>query len=167
MRDIDSLQTKCTPEQNRFIEELFRSEHKDMFEFAYHTLGDENLADVAVQDTFLIALKKPNSLCNSPNPVGWLYNTIKNVILHIERDRNYLYKKNISLHEDTTDLASYMDTYSEVCLEVGRSDEWKLLTQFYIEGYSIRELAEKYGISEEACKSRLKRARMKLRKKLK
>lgn len=164
---MDSLQSKCTPEQNQFIEELFKSEYTNLFYFAYNTLLDENLSDVAVQDTFLIALKKPDALCSSGKPVGWLYKTLKNVIKHIERDRNYLYRKNVSLHEISDESVSYKDTYSEVGSEVQQSDEWNLLMQFYIEGYSIRELAGKYSISEEACKSRLKRARAKLREKLK
>lgn len=164
---MDSLQSKCTPEQNQFIEELFKSEYTNLFCFAYNTLLDENLSDVAVQDTFLIALKKPDALCSSQKPVGWLYNTIKNVIKHIIRDRDYLYRKNISLYEAAKIPASYTDTYSEVSLETQRSDEWALLMKFYIEGYSTRELAEMQGVSEEACKSRLKRARAKLRGKLK
>lgn len=68
---MDSLQSKCTPEQNQFIEELFKSEYTNLFYFAYNTLLDENLSDVAVQDTFLIALKKPDALCSSGKPVGW------------------------------------------------------------------------------------------------
>lgn len=164
---MESLQSKCTPEQNQFIEELFRAEYRNLFNFAYNTLLDENLTDVAVQDTFLIALRKPDSLCNSPKPLGWMYNTLKNVIKHIERDKEHLYKKNVSLRDAFDDSDPYMDTYSEVRMEVSNSDEWKLLTQFYIEGYSMRELAKMQGISEEACKSRLKRARAKLREKLK
>ena len=123
---MDSLQSKCTPEQNQFIEELFKSEYTNLFCFAYNTLLDENLSDVAVQDTFLIALNKPDALCSSQKPVGWLYNTIKNVIKHIIRDRDYLYRKNISLYEAAKIPASYTDTYSEVSLETQRSDEWAL-----------------------------------------
>lgn len=164
---MDSFQSKCTLEQNQLIEELFKSEYKDMALFAYNTLVDINLAEVAVQETFLIALNKPSALSGSPRPKGWLYNTLKNVIKHIERDRNYLYMKNISLHEIAVEQDSYTDTYSEVRLDVGSSDEWKLLMRFYIEGYSMRELAGECGITEDACKSRLKRARAKLREKLK
>lgn len=163
---MESLQTKCTPEQNKFIDELFRAEYENLFRFAYNTLVDENLADVAIQDAFLIALRKPDALCASPKPVGWIYNTMKNVIKHIERDRDYLYKKTVSWHDGIDESATYTDTYSEVHLAVCESAEWKLLTQFYIEGYSMKELAERYGISVDAIKSRLKRARVKMREKL-
>lgn len=166
MGDMDTVQTKCSAEQKQLVEKLFKAEYENMVAFANHILGDFNLADVAVQDTFLIALQKPDKLFESPNPTGWLYNTIKHVILHIERDRNYLYKRNVSLYDISAESASYEDTYSEISPEVRQSDEWKLLTLFYIEGYSIRELAKKYDISEDACKSRLKRAREKLRNQL-
>lgn len=163
---MDSPLNKCTPEQTQMIEGLFRGEYEDMVEFAQHILGDINLADVAVQEAFIIALRKPDKLCGSPNPVGWLYNTVKNIIMHIERDRIIFLKRNVSLSEIQDKLSHYEDTYSEVNLEIQKSKEWQLLTQFYVEGYSIRELADKYNISEEACKTRLKRARDKLRNKL-
>lgn len=164
---MDSVQSKCTREQNQLIEDLFKSEYKDMALFAYNTLRDMNLADVAVQETFLIALRKPDALFNSPRPIGWLYKVLKNVIKHIIRDRTYLYKKNFSMHEVVDEKDSYTDTYSEISIDVSNSDEWKLLMRFYIEGYSMRELAEENGVSEEAVKSRLKRARAKLKEKLK
>lgn len=159
--------TKRTPEQDCFIEKLFREEYENLLGFAGNVLRDDNLANVAVQETFLIALRKVDKLIDSPNPTGWLYNTIKNIILHIERDRNYLYKRNISLYDAYPEAVSHQDTYSEIGTEIQQSEEWRLLTEFYVEGYSIKELALKYSISVDACKSRLKRAREKLRNKLK
>lgn len=158
---------KRPPEQDRFIEKLLREEYENMVGIASHVLGNVNLADVAVQETFLIALRKAEKLMESQNPTGWLYRALKNVLLHINRERNYLMKHNVSLYDAYWENISYEDSYSEVSMEIKRSEDWKLLTLFYLEGHSIKELALKYGISEAACKTRLKRAREKLRNELK
>ena len=41
----------------------------------------------AVQDTFRIACTKVDELITSPNPKGWLMNTLKNVINNMKRSR--------------------------------------------------------------------------------
>ena len=46
-------------------------------------------------------------------------------------------------------------------------NDYILLKENVLENYSISELAEKYGISINACKERLYRARLRLRKLIK
>lgn len=163
---MDRQPEKRPPEQDRFIEKLFQEEYEDMAEFARHVLGDGNLADVAVQETFLIALRKADELMKSRNPTGWLYNTLRNILMHLERERNCLMKRNVSLYAVRPEAVSCRDSYSEVGAEVQRSEDWKLLTAFYLGGRSIKELAREQGVSEAVCKSRLKRARERLRREL-
>ncbi len=47
-----------------------------------------------------------------------------------------------------------------------RQEDYRLLSAVYLEGYSVREAAEQLGISAEACKKRLQRARARLREAL-
>ena len=70
--------------QQKQIEKLYL----DMFEklkiYAKCSLRSEALAEEAVQETFRIACQKPDLLCNSANPQGWLVHTLKNVIHNIQ-----------------------------------------------------------------------------------
>ena len=51
--------------------------------------------------------------------------------------------------------------------DVSDSEDFRLLKRLALEQYTIAELAQDLGISVEACKKRVQRARKRLQKKLK
>lgn len=144
---------------NDIIEYYFKSEYNDLLRYAKRILMNDGLAEDAVQDTFQIAIRKPEKLAGSPNPVGWLYETLKNVLKNAQRDRRRYLRitappeavpvKSISAEEITPKLTTLY----------GDDEEMRLLILFYGYGFRVRELAEMLGISESACKMRLKRGR--------
>ena len=147
------------------LEQYYREEFEDMVTFASHILASRTLAEVAVQDTFLIALNKIEKLTESPNPVGWLYITLKNVIKHIQRDRQKQVLRVVSLDEvkeiskDDTNIDLWM--FMDSC----KDSDAKLLFEFYVENCSLKELAEENGITVGACKMRIKRAKARAKEK--
>lgn len=54
-----------------------------MIAYAISALNDRSLAEEAVQDTYRIACAKADDFLSSPNPKGWLLNTLKYVIKNI------------------------------------------------------------------------------------
>lgn len=149
------------------LEKYYRDEYSDMLSFAAYMLNSHSLAEVAVQETFVTALNNMDKLAASEKPVGWLYNTLKNVIRHIRRDVNRVTSTLISL-EDAPETASESfdsDTYLTL-IGTEKSEDLSLLTQFYVYGYSLKELAEQYNVSVGTIKMRIKRAKERLRKKL-
>ncbi|MDR1159155.1 MAG: sigma-70 family RNA polymerase sigma factor [Syntrophomonadaceae bacterium] len=150
-------------ERLKTLEEYFRDEYKEMLSVASYMLNNQALAEVAVQDTFVVALENIDKLTASPSPVGWLYVVLKNNVRHMWRDQRTMLKHFVSL-EDTPEIEA-MDTGHEVnsLINEDNNHEMELLIQFYIQGYSIKELARKYGISIGACKMRIKRAKDRLK----
>ena len=152
-------------EQHRLIEDLFIEMYEKLLTYARCSLPEEGLAEEAVQETFRIACQKPESLQASPNPQGWLVNTLKNTIRNIKHSRATAARI----------LAQYQqvrieDTYSEDELslttlygEVADKEEFKLLKEFAIDGRSHMEMAKDRGITVNACKKRLQRAKENLR----
>ena len=69
------------------IQELYETEAPRLRKLAYQALSDWGLADTAVQETFVIALRNREKLAQSPSPVGWLYRTQQHVIQHLRRDQ--------------------------------------------------------------------------------
>ena len=65
------------------IDRLYLQMYSMLFEYARSSLSSDALAEEAVQDTFIIACQKPEALCESPNPEGWLVNTLKNVLSNV------------------------------------------------------------------------------------
>lgn len=148
-----------TPDNIEKIECFYKSEYPALLRYAKRVLQNDGLAEDAVQDTFQIALLRADKLLQSQNPVGWLYETLKNVMMHVLRDRQKYLKYVVPEEIAPKDKLAAPDITPSLAALYGDSDEMKLLIMFYGCGYSVRELAAMLGISEAACKMRLRRAR--------
>ena len=156
-------------EQSRVIEQLYCEMFDKMKIYAGCSLDNEALAEEAVQETFRIACQKPEQLCESANPRGWLLQTLKYTIRNIQSNRaatkriveKYLMAqfKDAAFSEDRLDLNILYENVAD-------TEEFKLLTEMAIEGRSHLEMASSRGISVDACKKRVERAKKALRKKL-
>ena len=90
------------PEYSEIIERLYMEMYDKLLIYARCSFEEESLAEEAVQETFQIACLKPDKLCESLNPRGWLVNTLKYTILNMKRSResarqllsNYLITQN-------------------------------------------------------------------------
>ncbi len=79
-----------TEAQRHGIHALYLQEYPKLLAYARSLLHDESLAKEAVQDTFLIACKKPEALLDHPNPPGWLMQALKYTIHNMIRGRAIL-----------------------------------------------------------------------------
>ena len=156
-------------EQNRMIEELYREMFDKMKAYACCSLDNESLAEEAVQETFRIACQKPEQLCESANPRGWLVQTLKYTIHNMQSNRESA--KRIMERYLMTQIDDF--TFSEDRIDfhilyenVADTEELKLLAEMAIEGKSHLEMANSRGISVSACKKRVQRAKETLRKKI-
>lgn len=156
-------------DQRRKIEELYLEMFDKMMVYARCSLDNESLAEEAVQETFRIACQKPEQLCESDNPQGWLVQTLKYTILNIKSScaaarkilEGYAIYQNESLavSEDRLQLHFLYE-------DVADTEEFALLTEMAIEGRSHLEMAKRRGISVSACKKRVQRAKETLRRKI-
>lgn len=157
-------------EQRRQIEDLYLEMYHKLMAYAGSSLDSEALAEEAVQETFHIACQKPEDLCGSPNPQGWLVLTLKNTIRNIKSSRasakriaeSYLMAqlKEIAYSEDRIQLNVLYENVADM-------EEFRLLSEMAIEGRSHEEMARSRGISINACKKRVQRAKETLQKKIK
>jgi RNA polymerase sigma-70 factor (ECF subfamily) len=155
--------------QDLFIENLYREMFTQLNIYAQSALRDRSLGEEAVQDTFRIACIKIDELIASSNPKGWLMNTLKNVISNIRRSRARLLRMLYTASE--MNEASFGSTHDDIDPEIMyggiiSTEEFNLLKKIVLERYSMLEAAEELGISVEACKKRLQRAKDKFKKKL-
>ena len=149
-------------EQNHKIEKLYCEMFEKMMAYACSSLDNEAMAEEAVQETFRIACQKPDQLCESVNPQGWLVQTLKYTIRNMKSNRataeriveKYLLTqiKDFSFSEDRLDLRVLYENVAD-------TEEFKLLAEMTIEGRSHLEMANSRGISVSACKKRMQRAK--------
>lgn len=158
------------PEYTEKIESLYLEMYDKLLVYAQCSFAEEALAEEAVQETFQIACKKPEQLCESVNPKGWLVNTLKFTICNMKRSREnarqilsgYLIAQNA--------CAAFSE--DKLCLQVmyedlSHTEEFKLLKEMAIDGRSHLEMAQARGITVNACKKRVQRAKEKLKQKIK
>lgn len=157
-------------EQRKIIEELYQEMYDKLMVYACVNLDSESLAEEAVQETFHIACQKPESICDSINPQGWLVNTLKNTVRNMKRSRanakrileTYMMTqlREFSITEDRIDLKVLYENVADL-------EEFKLLSEMAIEGRSHEEMARSRNISISACKKRVQRAKETLQRKIK
>ena len=139
------------------LESLYLQHYSAMESYAYRFFKNRDLAQDAVQETFLIAQTKLDVLLASPAPRGWLFNTLKNVIGNIYKQQKKL-KDTVVLREDdqAEDLSpSVLAEYAHTVPE----EELRLLIWVYCDGWPYQSIADHLGISLAACKKRIQRAR--------
>lgn len=156
--------------QSERIAELYQEMFEKLMSYARSSLDNEALAEEAVQETFRIACQKPEQLCDSPNPQGWLVQTLKYTICNMQSSRatakriveKYLMTqaKEFSFSEDKLDLGVLYKNVAD-------TEEFKLLSEMAIEGKSHEEMASSRGISVNACKKRVQRAKETLQRRIK
>lgn len=157
-------------DHSKQIEQLYLTLFDKLIIYARSALGNDALAEEAVQETFRIACQKPESVCSSPNPQGYLFITLRNTIRNIQSNREnakqLLARYLMSQSRDM--LISDNKVRIEITYEnVADLEEFRLLKELAIEGKSHEEMAAERGISVSACKKRVQRAKEKLQKKLK
>jgi RNA polymerase sigma-70 factor (ECF subfamily) len=157
-----------TSDQRKRIEEFYLEMYDRLFIYARSALDNESLAEEAIQETFRIVCMKPEDLLFSPNPKGWIVNTLKYTIQNMKRSRD---KANVLLTQYLAANSSVAFSEDRISLEVtyenvARSEEFGLIKEMAVDGRSHLEMAQSRGISVAACKKRVQRAKEFLRRKI-
>jgi RNA polymerase sigma-70 factor (ECF subfamily) len=137
--------------------------------FLRHRLGDEHAAEDLLQDTFIKAMRAGQGFCSLDNPRAWLFRVARNAMTDRFRGAKALepleqHAESLTLVE--TDPAPPVDELTSclarVISELAPEDA-DVLRACEIEGLTQRAFAESRGLSLAAVKSRLLRARQRLR----
>lgn len=153
-------------EEQAFFRKLYRDHYRALFGYAWQLGIGREAAEDYVQDAFLVALQHIEALKNSENPRGYLQQTLKYVIGYQLRCMRYAVNLQQKLLElEPSPEEHYSDAIGPETLYRGAisDDELELLLRFYREGWSQKELAADLGISLNACKKRIQRAKERLR----
>lgn len=151
------------------ITKLYQEMYGRMVAYASSVLGDRNLAEEAVQDTFCIFCRKTEDVLRHESPQGWLMRTLQNVMRNMQRHRaamNRLIMASLQV-EDLDELLVYDEEDVDLLYEdLSAQTDFQLLKRVVLDGCTMLEAAEEYGITVEACKKRIQRIRKFLKKKL-
>lgn len=151
------------------ITKLYQEMYGRMVAYASSVLGDRNLAEEMVQDTFCIFCTKAETTLQHENPQGWLMRTLQNVMRNMQRHRatmNRLMMKALRVEDWETLLVYDHEDVDLLYGDLAARADFQMLKRVVLDGCTMLEAAEEYGISVEACKKRIQRLRTHLKKKL-
>lgn len=150
------------------IEDAYKAYFKDVYGYVVRRVGNETVAEDIVHDVFLTALDKIEKFRNHPQQKGWLMVTARNKMRELKRkmENNPLesLEEMVEVGEEEVDYEKI--EFELTVLEVVKEEEWELIKDYYLRGVTIREMAEKYGITENAMTVRLHRLRKKIKERI-
>lgn len=147
---------------------MYREMYPTLYAYALRILKDHALAEEAIQDTFCIACAKRDQALSNPKPRGWLMLTLKHVMQNMLRSQRKLQRLLfLAAGEEQPMEAPELLDVDVLFGNLSDSEDFRLLKRIALEQCTMAELAQDLGISVEACKKRVQRARKRLQKKLK
>lgn len=164
------------PEQDAFIEALYRKYFKKLVIYATAALGNMDRAQDVVQDAFHQAVIDIDALVKHNNPGGWLMETVKYKVKDSKRARIRYLHRFLSLDSDVSaELFPSKEIITDPCESNGADllktiehtltmEEYRLLKRLIFDQASHLEVAQELGITVYASQKRLERVREKLYK---
>ena len=150
------------PDHRQMIEQLYLETYDMLMTYARCSFPEESLAEEAVQEAFQIACRKPESLCESANPKGWLVKTLRYTICNMKRSREHarqILSRYLTVQNEQVvsldDQLSLQTMYGNA----SQTEEFILIKEMVIDCKSHLEMATARGITVNACKKRVQRAK--------
>jgi len=137
--------------------------------FLVHQLRDHALAEDLLQDTFLKALAEGSRFCRLDNTRAWLFRVARNRLIDYRRTQ----KDHSEIPEHLPDIVEPVDVVATMAQCLPRAlgelapEDSQAIRLCDLEGMSQADYASSLGLSLAGAKSRVQRARKRLKHHLK
>ena len=136
--------------------------------WARHRIGNAAETDDFLQDIFLKALRHGEQFCSVQNVRAWLFEVARNALadrLRVQRDTVELPDDLASPEEEVDTVATLTACLPRVLSELTPEDR-DAITLCDLEGMAQAQYAKVKGITLSAAKSRLQRARLRMKRQM-
>ena len=162
MSKIDNMGFSC-------VLRAWQAYRKELFAFLLYRIGDRYVAEDLLQDVFLKSVRLGQSFCTLDNPRAWLFQVARHALIDFVR----LDKSQEMLSENLVAApGSERLPVDELDVCIGRNlrelkiEDRHIISVCDFQGLSVRAYGEANGLALAAAKSRLLRARKRLREQL-
>lgn len=158
-------------EENIFLE-FYEENKKMLFSVAYKLVGNEHLAENALQEAFISIIKNKDKMLELKGErlKKWSVVIVKNKCIDIMRKEGrmetlHLEDENIATETVTEDETLKKYEAETIKRYLGELDELskQILYLKYLFGYSYKEISQTVNVSEKNAEMRVYRAKSKLR----
>lgn len=153
--------------KEKFFHELMGNAYEKVYMFISRGCGDKGLVEDVVQETFYEAYRKIDMLMEHPNVMGWLYTTAKHKRMKLgakKKEFCLLTEEHAPCNVKEIDESDYGVLELEETIKASVNEvEYEMLRDYYINGYTYTEVAEKYGLDKGVVRMRMSRLKKKLR----
>lgn len=145
--------------------ELVRRYERAVIITAQSVLGDFHLSQDAAQEAFVIAHQKLNQLRDAASFGPWLLRIARRRALHLQHRRRTESIGTQCVDSVTTPTSDWMEPYADVVKHFARLPEQERIVAVmrYVEGHSIKEIADSTGRPVGTITKQLSRAIQRLR----
>ena len=164
----------ATSVEGRFgcVAAAWAAHEAELHGFLRHQLIDAHAAEDLLQDVFVKAMRQGEGFCSLENPRAWLFQVARNALV----DRARVAKSHVPLDDGGLEIAApesepvapvdaLAGCMARVLTELSAEDA-AILRACDLQGQTQRDFAERNGLSLPAAKSRLLRARQRMRDRL-
>lgn len=139
---------------------------KELYNIARAKLHSENEIDDAVQETVIKAYIKIRTLKDNSKFRYWIFKILINECNKIYRQRKIQEVSIDNLEDNVSNVVSNYDREYKEIMSLLNDDEKILITLFYSNGYTTKEISKILNKNENTVKTKLRRIREKLKVKL-
>lgn len=154
---------------NRQLENYFKTYYAPCYRIAFTQMKTRSDAEDVVQEVFLRLLKYQPGFASLDHEKAWMIRTTLNLCRDVLKSRwsSTIRMEELSIEDKKSYTNPYVDTDDTLWALLELPYMYRIcLYLFYYEDYSIKEIAQAIEEPENTVKTRLKRGRELLKKKL-
>lgn len=144
---------------NRAIARIYQRHKDKLLSYCVYVTGDRQIGEDAVQETFLRLMRQRGRLEIKTSLRNWLFICARNLIFNLLKERR---ETSDGAYVPVEEAEVEVRLFIEGVLSQLSAEERELILLREQQQFSIRELAEMLGLSEEAVRVRLFRIRKKM-----
>lgn len=161
-------------EAERFgcVAAAWQAHHGELLGYLRHRLRDTDTAADLLHDVFVKAMRQGQGFCRLDDPRAWLFQVARNAIVDHARAAHPTEPLPDEIDAFAAPEPAALPAVDDLagclakCLEELSTDDAEILRGCDLEGETVRAWAEAHGLGLAAAKSRLLRARQRLRERM-
>jgi RNA polymerase sigma-70 factor (ECF subfamily) len=154
------------------VSAAWQAHEGELLGYLRHRLSDADAADDVLQDVFVKAMRHGQGFCTLDNPRAWLFQVARNALIDRARTSHPMEpfpegpEEPVAPPQETVEPVDALAGCLVRSLSELSEDDAAILQACDLEGQTQREFADAHGLGLSATKSRLLRARQRLRDRL-